>query len=82
MAKAAGKKKLVIDVSANRGGYILQGYDTFRQLFPHTVQYGYNRLHEHEVFNIVIEQFSALISADYNPDTASDFLSVGSTLRR
>jgi hypothetical protein len=74
MAKAAGKKKLVVDVSANGGGYILQGYDTFRQLFPHTVQYGYNRWREHEAFNIVAEQFSALIPADYNPDTASDFL--------
>jgi hypothetical protein len=74
MAKAAGKKKLVVDVSANGGGYILQGYDTFRQLFPQTVQYGYNRFREHEAFNIVSEQFSALIPADYNPDTASDFL--------
>ncbi len=74
MAKAAGKKKLVVDVSANGGGYILQGYDTFRQLFPHTVQYGYNRWREHEAFNIVAEQFSALIPAEYNPDTASDYL--------
>jgi hypothetical protein len=74
MAKAAGKKKLVVDVSANGGGYIFQGYDTFRQLFPHTVQYGYNRWREHEAFDIVSEQFSALIPADYNPDTASNFL--------
>jgi hypothetical protein len=74
MAKAAGKKKLVVDVSANGGGYILQGYDTFRQLFPRTVQYGYNRWREHEAFNIVAEQFSALIPANFNPDTASDFL--------
>jgi len=74
MAKAAGKKKLVIDVSANGGGFIFQGYDTFRQLFPHTVQDGYNRWREHEAFNIVSEQFSSLIPADYNPDTASDYL--------
>jgi len=33
-AKAAGKTKLIIDVSANGGGTILQGYDLFKQLFP------------------------------------------------
>jgi hypothetical protein len=74
MAKAAGKKKLVIDVSANGGGYILQAYDTFRQLFPHTVQYGYNRWREHEAFNIVTKQLSTLIPANYSSKTASEFL--------
>ncbi|KAF2709675.1 peptidase S41 family protein-like protein [Pleomassaria siparia CBS 279.74] len=33
-ARAAGKTKLVIDVSANGGGTILQGYDLYKQLFP------------------------------------------------
>ncbi|KAF1974328.1 hypothetical protein BU23DRAFT_505297 [Bimuria novae-zelandiae CBS 107.79] len=33
-AKAAGKTKLVIDVQANGGGTILQGYDLYKQLFP------------------------------------------------
>jgi hypothetical protein len=33
-AKAAGKKKLIIDVSANGGGTILQGYDLYKQIFP------------------------------------------------
>ena len=39
-AKAAGKTKLVIDVSANGGGIILNGYDAFRQLFPQIEQDG------------------------------------------
>ena len=33
-AKAAGKRKLVIDLSINGGGTILQGYDLYKQLFP------------------------------------------------
>lgn len=33
-ARAAGKTKLVIDLSANGGGTILQGYDLFVKLFP------------------------------------------------
>lgn len=36
-AKAAGKTKLVIDVSANGGGTILQGYDLYKQLFPKSI---------------------------------------------
>ncbi|KAH7063548.1 hypothetical protein B0J12DRAFT_562125 [Macrophomina phaseolina] len=33
-ARAAGKTKLIVDVSANGGGTILLGYDLFKQLFP------------------------------------------------
>ncbi|KAF2867968.1 hypothetical protein BDV95DRAFT_610396 [Massariosphaeria phaeospora] len=36
-AKAAGKKKLIIDVSANGGGTILLGYDLYKLLFPRGV---------------------------------------------
>ena len=42
-AKAAGKTKLIVDLFANGGGYILQGYDTFRQLFPQIEQDGFTR---------------------------------------
>lgn len=38
-AKAAGKTKLVIDVSANGGGTILQGYDLYKQLFPQGISH-------------------------------------------
>lgn len=36
-ARAAGKTKLIIDVQANGGGTILQGYDLYKQLFPNGV---------------------------------------------
>jgi len=42
-AKEAGKKKLVIDVSANGGGTIWLGYELFAQLFPEIVPFGGNR---------------------------------------
>jgi hypothetical protein len=38
-AKAAGKKKLVIDVSANGGGTILLGYDLYKLLFPDEIDH-------------------------------------------
>lgn len=33
-AKAAGKTKLVIDLEANGGGFVVAGYELFAQLFP------------------------------------------------
>ncbi|KAF2158162.1 hypothetical protein K461DRAFT_290408 [Myriangium duriaei CBS 260.36] len=56
--KAAGKTKLIIDVSANAGGTILLGYDFFTQLFPKILPYGANRFRAHEVFNLLGEAVS------------------------
>ncbi|KAK2595495.1 hypothetical protein QQS21_006770 [Conoideocrella luteorostrata] len=42
-ARTAGKTKLIIDFQNNPGGYILLGYDLFRQLFPSIIQDGYSR---------------------------------------
>lgn len=70
-AKKAGKKNLVVDVSANGGGYIFSGYDLFRQIFPDIVQEGLGRWRENPGFNAISEIFSAN-SADFDPDTASE----------
>ena len=59
-AVAQGKKKLIIDVSANGGGTILQGYDLFKQLFPSILPYGATRFRAHEAFNLLGEQASYL----------------------
>lgn len=52
-AVAANKSKLIIDVSANGGGTILQGYDLFKQLFPSILPYGATRFRAHEAFNLI-----------------------------
>jgi len=65
-----GKTKLIVDLSANEGGHILQGYDMFRQLFPDIVQDGYTRLRENDMLLSVAEIFSA-ISEDFDPLTAT-----------
>ncbi|TPX09128.1 uncharacterized protein E0L32_001588 [Thyridium curvatum] len=66
-----GKKKLVIDFSANGGGYILQGYDFFRQLFPDVVQDGYSRWKENDGFMTISRVVSDAV-ASINPNTSSD----------
>lgn len=69
-AKAAGKRKLVVDVSANGGGYIFQGHDTFRQLFPQIQQDGFNRFRSNSVLQIAARQFSGAIPNGFDPETS------------
>lgn len=58
-AVASGKKKLIIDVSANGGGTILQGYDLFKQLFPSVMPYGATRFRAHEAVDYIGQEISA-----------------------
>ncbi|KAH6645224.1 hypothetical protein BKA67DRAFT_498353, partial [Truncatella angustata] len=69
----AGIKKLVLDVQLNGGGYIFQGYDTFRQLFPDIVQKGTGRWRRSAGFSAIAQVFSAACK-DYEPLTASEDL--------
>ncbi|KAF2197853.1 hypothetical protein GQ43DRAFT_423719 [Delitschia confertaspora ATCC 74209] len=57
-ARAAGKTKLIIDVSANGGGTILQGYDLFKQLFPHIEPYGATRFRAFESTDLIGSKLS------------------------
>lgn len=75
-AVAAGKTKLVIDFQGNGGGYILQGYDFFRQLFPDVVQDGFSRWKESDSFLAVAEITNELL-VDFDPYTSDDEELVG-----
>ncbi|KAF2000691.1 hypothetical protein P154DRAFT_434352 [Amniculicola lignicola CBS 123094] len=62
-AKAAGKKKLVVDVSANGGGTILQGYDIYKQIFPKGINHAAaDRFRAFESTNIMGQKFSDIAS--------------------
>lgn len=84
-AVAANKTKLIIDVSANGGGTILQGYDLFKQLFPHILPYGATRYRAHEAFDLIGQEasyFSGLVprSIDSN-ETVQDIASTSFNYR-
>ncbi|KAH7046704.1 peptidase S41 family protein [Macrophomina phaseolina] len=59
-AKADGKTKIIVDLSSNGGGTILQGYDLFKQFFPSILPYGGTRLRAHEAFDLIGQKFSYL----------------------
>ncbi|KAK2051545.1 hypothetical protein LY76DRAFT_584757 [Colletotrichum caudatum] len=69
-AVRTGKSKLVIDLQVNNGGYIFQGYDTFRQIFPDTIQEGTGRWRYSPGFKAISEVISKNCEG-YNLETAS-----------
>ncbi|KAI3392721.1 hypothetical protein diail_5278 [Diaporthe ilicicola] len=70
-AVAAGKTKLVIDLQGNGGGYILQGYDFFRQLFPSVQEDGFSRWKDSDSFLAISHVVSDLV-ADLDPYTSDN----------
>lgn len=70
-AVAAGKTKLVIDFQGNGGGYILLGYDFFRQLFPSILQDGYSRWKDSDSF-LAISDIISDVLVDFDPYTSDD----------
>ncbi|KAF2856628.1 hypothetical protein T440DRAFT_549982 [Plenodomus tracheiphilus IPT5] len=58
-AKAAGKKKLIIDVQTNGGGTILVGYDLYKLLFPSLIDHAAaDRFRAFETTDIIGQEFS------------------------
>lgn len=50
---SAGKTKLIVDLSANGGGVVMNGYDAFKQLFPTVEPFGGSRFRESSVFDFL-----------------------------
>jgi hypothetical protein len=61
-ALAANKTKLIIDVSANGGGYGSQAYDLFKQLFPSKDPYDATRIRAHESMDLLGQVYSGPIN--------------------
>jgi len=68
-AKRDGKKKLVVDLSANNGGAILQAYDLFRQLFPKTVQVGLTRFRNNPIQKEAVTINQKILPEGFDPAT-------------
>ncbi|KAH8659352.1 hypothetical protein BGZ60DRAFT_566904 [Tricladium varicosporioides] len=73
-AKAAGKQKLVVDLSINGGGFLFLGYDLFRQLFPGIQQDGFSRFRENPAFLKMAQVFSDSIPSNFSKASSPDEL--------
>lgn len=60
-AKAAGKKKLIVDLQENSGGLLHMAHDLFGQLFPSIVQESTFRFKENEDFTAAARAISDVL---------------------
>jgi len=51
--KEAGKKRLVIDVSANGGGLVFEAFELYRTLFPSSYPYDGSRFRASDAYNFI-----------------------------
>ncbi|CAL5869039.1 uncharacterized protein PFLUO_LOCUS3267 [Penicillium psychrofluorescens] len=63
-ATAAGKKKILIDVTANPGGYMTTGIDVFRIFFPDAFPYTATRFRAHETAKYLTMAYSRSNTTD------------------
>lgn len=68
-ATAAGKKNILIDLSANPGGYMSIGIDLFRIFFPDAFPYTATRFRAHDAAKYLTKAFSR----ETTPDSSNVF---------
>ncbi|TDZ16293.1 Peptidase S41 family protein ustP [Colletotrichum orbiculare MAFF 240422] len=62
--KADGKSKVIIDLRINQGGHIYQGYELFRQFFPHIEPDLFTRWRAHRGSMLLAKHDSAISEGD------------------
>ncbi|KAF2263646.1 hypothetical protein CC78DRAFT_518116 [Lojkania enalia] len=76
-AKAAGKKRLVIDLRTNGGGRVFLGYDAFKQLFPSEDPYGGTTFRANEAFDEIGKLINEELEQTTYEEAVQDFLTNG-----
>lgn len=68
MCRTQGKKRLVIDLSGNGGGYVVAGYELFAQLFPELKEFGATNIRRTESF-VTIAKIIGSLPSDFRPSS-------------
>ncbi|TEA14817.1 Peptidase S41 family protein ustP [Colletotrichum sidae] len=70
-SKKSGKKKLVIDVAANGGGFVVAGFELFAQLFPEVSRFQANNLRLTDSMG-TLARLGAAIPANFTPSSPEE----------
>ncbi|KAE9571893.1 hypothetical protein CGMCC3_g12103 [Colletotrichum fructicola] len=70
-SKKAGKKRLVVDVAANGGGFVVAGFELFAQLFPEVDRFQANNLRLSDSMNMMSRLANA-IPANFTPSSPEE----------
>ncbi|KAF2878259.1 hypothetical protein BDV95DRAFT_479193 [Massariosphaeria phaeospora] len=76
-AKDKGRKRLVIDLRGNTGGFVFLGYDLFKQLFPSEDPYGASQYRANEAFDITGQFLTTVLENATYEDALNEFKSAG-----
>ncbi|KAI0150264.1 hypothetical protein GGR57DRAFT_504603 [Xylariaceae sp. FL1272] len=72
IAVASGRTKMIVDLTANSGGSITQGFDLFKLFFPDLFPYSGTRMRLHEGLESLLDIYR-IYSADECPGSVSPF---------
>lgn len=72
-ATAAGKKNVLIDVTANNGGYMSTGIDMSRIFFPESFPYTATRYRAHDAAKYLTKAYSRSSTTDSSSDSSNIF---------
>ncbi|TGO24125.1 hypothetical protein BPAE_0111g00060 [Botrytis paeoniae] len=67
------KTKLIVDVQANGGGAVVEGYDTFQRIFPSLEPFGASRMRNTEVGKFLGNVFTENVDIGGVPDANYEF---------
>ncbi|KAI1873143.1 uncharacterized protein JN550_003396 [Neoarthrinium moseri] len=74
-SKIAGKRRLIVDLTANGGGFVVAGYELFAQLFPDVEMFQANNLRLADSL-VNIARIVDSLPANFNVSTPAQLLAV------
>ena len=75
-SRRAGKRRLVVDLSANGGGFVVAGFELFAQLFPDIERFGAENIRLSGSLADIARVFEGVLSPDFQPQTLDELRGV------
>ena len=71
-SRRAGKRRLVVDLSANGGGFVIAGFELFAQLFPDIERFGAENIRLSDSLADIAAVFEKALQPDFQPQNLGE----------